>query len=397
MPEDTLHADVERMRPELVTLRRHFHQHPELSFEETETAKEIAARLRELGIETREGVGGTGIVGLIQGEKPGPTLLVRADIDALPIEELSETEYRSQTPGKMHACGHDGHIAIGLGLAELLMARRGELAGAVKLVFQPAEERAAGAEAMINDGVLRDPVPDACLGLHLWSSGRVGTVSLQSGPIMASADEIIIHVRGKGGHGAMPHEAVDPIIIAAHIITALQTLVSREVSPFAPVVLTIGSIHGGSAFNVIADEVEIKGTLRTYDEALRAHLKERIASLAGGIAVSMRGEARCSVGAGTGPCVNDAGMTALVRSAVVATLGEKGLPEGDARVTPSDDMSAFLAAAPGCYFFVGAGNSERGITAPHHNARFDIDEESLPIGLEIMARATLAYLAKREP
>ena len=394
MPQDELKSAILQRAPALSTLRRHYHAHPELSFEERETAAAIAKRLSELGLETRDHVGGEGVVGILRGTAgDGRTMLVRADIDALPIEEISDAEYRSQTPGVMHACGHDGHIAIALTLAEILVERRDQLQGNVVFAFQPAEERAAGASKMIEEGALDDPKVDAVIGLHLWATYPVGKIAVQPGAVMASADELFLRVRGKGGHGAMPQEAVDPIVAAAQIVVAAQTLISREISPFHPAVLTWGAISGGTAFNIIADEVELRGTLRAYDEADRAFLKRRLAELASGVAQGMRAEAEVTVGLGTGACVNDPAITLLVRAAAEATVGRENVPTDDMRLTPSDDMSVFLAAVPGCYFFVGAGNVERGITAPHHNARFDIDEAALGIGVETMARAALAYLS----
>jgi len=395
--QDGLKAEVLRREEGLVALRRHFHAHPELSFEEEATATAIAARLRELGLDVREGVGGHGVVALLRGVAPGaadgPTLLVRADIDALPIAEENDLPYRSTIPGRMHACGHDGHVAIALTLAELLSSRRERLRGMIKFAFQPAEERVGGADLMIADGVMRDPRVDAVIGLHLWTPIPVGTVSVAAGPVFASADQIGLRVRGRGGHGAMPHLAVDPIVVAAQVVVALQTLVSREISPFHPAALTFGTIAGGTAFNIIADEVALTGSLRAYEASDREHLRRRIGEVARGVAEGMRAEVAYEVLRGCAACVNDAGMAALVRAAAEATVGPEGVPGGDQRQAASDDMAAFLAAALGCYFFVGAGNAERGITAPHHSPRFDIDERALSIGLEVLARAAEAYLA----
>ncbi|MGE5333951.1 MAG: M20 metallopeptidase family protein [Nitrososphaerota archaeon] len=397
---DDLHADIAGRFPTMVTRRRHYHMHPELSFEEHETAASIAAALREAGLEVTEGVGGLGVVGLLTGTAPGAdsgrTLMIRADIDALPVEEENDVEYRSQTPGKMHACGHDAHIAIGLTLAEVLAARRDQFAGRVKFAFQPAEEKARGADPMIAAGVMHNPEVDGVIGLHVWSPGPVGDISLQAGAIMASADEIFLTVRGRAGHGAMPHQAIDPVIVAAQIIVTLQTLVSREIDPFHPAVITFGAIHGGTAFNVIADKVEIAGTLRTYDQADREYLQRRIGEVASEVAAAMRATVDYRVGAGTLVAVNDEAMTELVRRAATATIGADHLPGGDNRISASDDMASFLAAAPGCYFFLGAANAERGVTAPHHSPRFDIDEACLPIGVETMARAALEFLAPKQ-
>lgn len=397
---DDLHADIASRVPTMVTRRRQYHMHPELSFEEHETAASIAAALREAGLEVTEGVGGLGVVGLLTGTAPGAdsgrTLMIRADIDALPVEEENNVEYRSQTPGKMHACGHDAHIAIGLALAEVLAARHDQLAGRVKFAFQPAEEKASGADPMIAAGVMHNPEVDGVIGLHVWSPGPVGEISLQAGAIMASADEIFLTVRGRAGHGAMPHQAIDPVIVAAQIIVALQTLVSREIDPFHPAVITFGAIHGGTAFNVIADKVEVAGTLRTYDQADREYLQRRIGEVASEVAAAMRATVDYRVGAGTLVAINDEAMTELVRRAATATIGADHLPGGDNRISASDDMASFLAAAPGCYFFLGAANAERGITAPHHSPRFDIDEACLPIGVETMARAALEFLAPKQ-
>ena len=397
---DDLHDDIARRAPTMVARRRHFHMHPELSFEEHETAATIAAALREAGLEVTEGVGKTGVVGLLTGTAPGagsgPTLLVRADIDALPVTEENDVEYRSLAPGKMHACGHDAHTAIALTLADVLADRRDQLAGRVKFAFQPAEEKVGGADPMIADGVMQNPDVDGVIGLHVWSPGPVGDISLQTGSVMASADEIHLIVRGRAGHGAMPHQAVDPVLVAAQIVVALQTLVSREVDPLHTAVLTFGAIHGGTLGNIIADEVKLAGTLRTYDQADRDYLQRRIGEVANGVASALRATVEYRVGAGCRVAVNDPDMTALIRRAAIATIGLEHLPGGDNRISASDDMASFLAAAPGCYFFLGAANAAKGITAPHHSPRFDIDEACLPIGVETMARAALEFLAPKE-
>lgn len=396
MAHDDLHAEIEGRRSALVALRRHFHQHPELSFEERQTAATIASHLRDAGIEVTEGVGGYGVVGLIRGEKDGGserTLLIRADIDALPIDEANEVEYRSQVLGTMHACGHDGHIAIGLTVAEVLAARRDQLRGNVKFVFQPAEEKAAGAKPMIEAGVMSNPDVDATIGLHLWSPTRVGDVVVQSGPFFASADAFTLRVRGRGGHGAMPHLNIDPVVATAQIVVATQTIISREISPLRPAVITFGSIHGGTASNVVADEVELQGTVRAYSQDDREYLLRRIGELTQGVAASMRADVIYEVQPGTLPCVNDPTITAIVRNAAEAVVGAEHIPAGDQRQSVSDDMALFLDAVPGCYFLVGIGNPDRGITAPHHNNHFDMDEAALPIGVEVLTRAALDFLA----
>ncbi|MGH2516970.1 MAG: M20 metallopeptidase family protein [Ktedonobacterales bacterium] len=396
MPHDDLRADIAERRGALIELRRAFHRRPELAFEERETAAAIAESLRRSGLEVTEGVGGTGVVGLLRGTagEGGRTLLVRADIDALPITEANNVEYVSETPGRMHACGHDAHIAIALTLADLLAARRAQLRGVVKFAFQPAEERIGGAEPMIAAGVMRNPDVDAVIGLHIWSPTPVGDVVVQAGPFFASADELRLVVRGRGGHGAMPHLNVDPIVAAAQIVVALQTLLSREISPFHPAVVTFGTINGGTAFNVVADEVELRGTVRAYDAADRELLLRRIGEIASGVAASLRAEATLDVLHGCPACVNDPDITELVHRAAEATVGAEHIPAGDQRQSVSDDMALFLRAAPGCYFLLGAGNAEKGITAPHHSARFNVDEDALPIGVEVLARATFDFLGR---
>ncbi len=385
-------AEIAALVPEMIAIRRDLHQHPELAFEETRTAEIITAKLTELGYQVYSGLGQTGVVGFFSGgraESDAKNLLIRADIDALPVQEANQVEYRSQEPGKMHACGHDGHIAIGLGVAAALAAIRAQLPFHVTVLFQPAEERAGGAMAMTRDGVFEKvPHPDAVIGLHLWSPFHVGTIGVKAGPIFASADEFIIRVRGKGGHGAMPELSVDPIVASAHIVTALQTLISREIAPSHRAVVTVGAIHGGTAFNIIADEVILTGTVRAYDPADRAHIMKRIGEVAAGVAMSLRAE--CTVGGDLGipPCVNDAGVAAVVRAAAAQTVGESNIIE-DCMQTVGDDMAHFLETAPGCYFLVGAGNPEEGIQAPHHSALFNIDENSLRIGAETLVRAAL--------
>ena len=389
-----LKAAIAAHQDEMIAIRRDLHQHPEVAFEETRTAHIIAQRLKELGLEVREGLATTGVVGVLRGGKAkqkARTIMIRADIDALPIVEANDVAYRSEYVGKMHACGHDGHVAIGLAVAAVLAEQRAELTGNVVFAFQPAEERASGAEAMINQGALENPHVDAVIGLHLWAPLPVGTVGVKPGPIFASADEIILTVRGRGGHGAMPELNVDPIVAAAQIVTALQTLVSREISPFHPAVVTIGAIHGGSAFNVIADTVEMRGTVRTHDEKDRAHLLQRISELAEEVAHGMRATCTFANDIGIPPCVSDPAMTEVVRRAAVATVGEDQVT-AECIQTVGDDMAFFLNAVPGCYFLVGVGNAAKGITAPHHSAHFDMDEDGLLVGAEVLTRAALDYL-----
>jgi amidohydrolase len=393
---DDLKATIDERVPDLVATRRDFHEHPELAFEEVRTSGIVAQRLRSLGLEVETGVAQTGVVGLLRGEKPASakskTLALRADMDALPIYELNEIDYRSQVDGKMHACGHDGHTAILLTVADILSKRKAELSGNVKFVFQPAEEQVSGAQPMIEAGVMQQV--DGVIGLHLISTFPMGYVGVRSGAVFASANRFEITVKGKGGHAAMPNLSVDPIVIAAQIILALQSLISRETSPFSPAVVTIASVHAGSAFNIIPQEVLLQGTMRAFNEDHRQFLLQRIREVAEGISSAMRGSCEISQTDGIPPCVNDPAMTALVHQAAAATVGEDFVEAGDVVMTAgSDDMACFLEAAPGCYFIVGANNPAKDADYPHHHPRFSIDEDALPIGVEVLTRATLDFLA----
>src|SRR3989440_5262756 len=330
----------------LQTHRRELHAVPELGFKENDTATYLAERLDALSVDRLQtGVAGTGIVADIKGGRPGRAVMVRADIDGLPITEASDLPFRSTRRGVMHACGHDVHMAVALEVARGMADHRNQLAGMVRFVFQPAEEIAGGAKPMIEAGVI-DGI-DRVVGLHVWAGLPTGQVSVRSGAMMASADGFTLVVRGQGGHGAMPDLTVDAVVIAAQIVTALQTLVSRETSPRAPVVMTLGSIHGGTAFNIIAGEVVIQGTLRTFDARLREQLLKRIAELAGGIAVAMRGACEFRLESAAPPVVNDAAIAGLVAEAAKDVLGtEAGVPLEPLRV--GEDGAHFVDAVPRC-------------------------------------------------
>ncbi len=382
--------EIAKRHDTLIALRRDLHQYPELAFQETRTAGIIAEVLRACGLEVRAGVAKTGVVGILRGSKPGKTLAIRADIDALPVQEENDLPFKSKVPGKMHACGHDTHAAIALTLAEVLAAHQDELRGNVTFLFQPAEEQIGGAEPMIQEGALKNPDVDAVIGLHIASGLPVGQVVVRSGAGLASADSFNIRVRGRAGHGAMPHMAIDPILVASEIVVALQSLVSREVSPFQPAVVTIGSFHGGTARNVIADEVVLEGTFRTFSDEVRAHLTSRIPQLAQNIAASLRATTSFELLEGCPPCVSDEAMSDLVRRAAAETVGAENTLD-QVIASASDDMAYFLNAVPGCYFSLGAQDSAYD-DSPHHSPRFRIDEAGLPIGVEVMARAALEYL-----
>src|SRR5215469_924771 len=287
---DHLKSDIDELVPGMVALRRDLHEHPELAFEEVRTSGIVAQRLYSLGLQVQAGIAQTGVVGLLHGGARGPgakTLAIRADMDALPLHEVNELDYRSTVEGKMHACGHDGHTSILLSVAALLSKRQAELTGNVKFLFQPAEEGRGGANLMVKEGVMEDV--DGVIGLHLMSNYPVGRVGVRAGPVFASVDGFVLSVKGKGGHAAMPHEAVDPIVISAYMITALQTLISRECSPFCPAVITIGTIQAGIAFNIIPETVEMQGTVRAFSQEVREKLLRRMSEIATGIASAMGG------------------------------------------------------------------------------------------------------------
>jgi amidohydrolase len=392
-PSLDLTTAVAEATPSLIALRRDVHQHPELSFQEHRTAALIAERLHAAGLAVRENVGGTGVVGLLEGGTDGPTVAIRADIDALPIEEADDRPYRSVNPGVMHACGHDGHVAVAVTIAEILARHRATLPGHVKFIFQPAEETAGGAERMIAEGVLEAPRVDAVLGMHIWTYVPVGHVAVRAGPIFASADELNATVRGRGGHGAMPHQTVDPVVVAAHLITAWQTLISRETSPLETAVLTMGMIHGGTAFNIIPERVDLRGTLRAFDPALRERLLDRLGTMARDLAAAFRADVEITSRLGCQAVINDSGMTELVRQAATAELGAEAV-EDTLGTTGGDDMADFLAERPGCYFFVGGANPARGLDEPHHNWRFDFDEAALGVATRVLTRAALDVLTR---
>ena len=386
---------VEEILPGVIADRRHLHEHPELGFEEVETSRFVAERLQSLGVEDiRTGIAKTGVTGLIRGTAAGngKTVLLRADMDALPILEENDVPYVSQHPGVMHACGHDGHTAMLLGVARLLSEQRDSFAGTVKLLFQPAEELPpGGAKPMIEAGVLNDPPVDAVFGIHVDQDEPVGKISLAAGPVMAAADRFTILIKGKGGHGAKPQTSVDPIAIGAQIVTALQTLISREYDPVATGVVSVCAFLSGSAFNVIPDTAELRGTVRTFTPENRTMLSERIPELVKGIAAAMRAEAEVRYDFGYPATINDPAMTELVREVITEVVGAENVIDAEPQMG-AEDFSYFLRERPGSFFFIGSKNEERGLTWGHHHPRFDIDEAVLGVGVESLARTALRYL-----
>jgi amidohydrolase len=382
--------------PYTQSLRRDFHMHPELGFREIRTGGIVAKELEALGIETTKGVGKTGVVGLLEGAKPGPTLLLRFDMDALPITEDTGAEYASLNPGVMHACGHDGHTAIGLTVARMLHAHRGELAGTVKFCFQPSEEgtngeETGGNELMIRDGVLDAPAVDMTLALHLWNEKPLGWISVAKGPVMAGAEIFTIQVNGRGGHGAIPDRAVDPIVAAASMVSALQTVVSRSVSPLDTAVVSVTNIHGGTTFNVIPQEVKLEGTIRTFDQGVRQRVVERVEQIVHGIASAMGCEAQVSIKRITPALVNDETLAAKVQETARRILPKTDFDPGYRTMT-AEDMAFMQEKVPGCYFFVGSNDTSRHLDYGHHHPKFDFDEETLVRASGLMAAAAMDVL-----
>lgn len=395
MVEFDFQARAQSLRDDLVAWRRDFHMHPELAFQEARTAGIVAAELSFLGMEVQTGVGKTGVIGILEGDLPGPTVLVRADMDALPIEEVNEVDYISTDPGKMHACGHDAHTAIALGVARLLSAEKSRIAGRVKFVFQPAEEIGRGAAAMVADGAMLDPRPDVSLGLHVWSSMPVGKIGIAAGPVMAAVSDIEIKVIGQGGHGALPHETRDPIVCAAQLVTALQTIASRNVDPFDQIVLSITRIQGGTANNIIPPSVSLSGTLRTFREEVRDEAERRIHEICNGVGAAMQCEVDVELIHHTQSVINDAEVVERAK-AVFRRLGTSESDLVAERTTGGEDVGMFMQDVPGLFFFVGSGNEAKGITSPHHHPRFDIDEEVLPFAVCLMTAAVADYVFTSE-
>ena len=372
----------------LKTHRRDLHAAPELAFKEVETAAYLRERLDALAPDRLEtGVAGTGVVADFTGGRPGRGVLVRADMDGLPIQEAGDLAFKSTRRGVMHACGHDVHMAIALEVARALAEHRDQLPGTVRFAFQPAEECAGGAKPMIDAGVLFGI--DRVIGLHVWSELPVGQVCVRPSVVMASADMFTLTVTGKGGHGAQPHLTVDAVVIAAQVISAIQTLASRETAPASPVVITLGSVHGGTASNIVADSVVIQGTLRTLDPELRVHLLERIAELAAGIAAAMRGRSEFRHESAAPPVINDPGIAAAVADEARRVVGQDGVVPFEPLMV-GEDFAYFLEARPGCFFLLGG--APEGPRAGHHTAEFRIDERCLPIGFQVMTAAVLRLL-----
>ncbi len=376
-----------------VERRRDFHRHPELGFEETRTAKIVAETLQDLGLDVTTGVAGTGVVGLLRGAAESPVLLLRFDMDALPIQEETGAVYASENPGKMHACGHDSHVAVGLSVAKLLAKRREELQGTIKFVFQPAEEGGGGAEKMVQEGVLEDPKPDYSLAMHVWNDKTVGWYALNPGPMMAGAEIFSVKVTGKGGHGASPHKTVDPVVAVAQMVTALQSITSRNIDPLESAVVSVCTVNAGSAFNVIPQEANFSGTIRTFKPEVYEIVEQRFNEIVDGIAGAMGCEAEIQIKRMTFPVSNDPKLVAMM-SEVVKEIDADAIVDSAHQTMGSEDFSFMMQDIPGCFVMVGSANHEMGLDYGHHHPKFDIDEACLPYAVALMAKGAVEILAR---
>ncbi|WP_295615466.1 M20 family metallopeptidase [Chamaesiphon sp. GL140_3_metabinner_50] len=391
---DKIRPEIQALQPQLVAFRRQIHQQPELGFKERLTAAAIASKLTEWQIPHQTGIAQTGIVAMIQGRKTSfrlKTLAIRADMDALPIQEANDVPYKSQHDGVMHACGHDGHTAIALMTAYYLSRHQNDFAGMVKIIFQPAEEGPGGAKPTIEAGVLTNPDVNAIIGLHLWNNLPLGTIGVRSGALMAAVEQFDLTIQGKGGHGAMPHQTVDSIVVASQIVSALQTIVSRNVNPIDSAVVTVGKFTAGKARNVIADTASLSGTVRYFSPDLADFFHQRIEAIVAGICASHGATYQLDYIKFYPPVINDPKITDLVRS-IATDLVETPLgvvPE--CQTMGGEDMAFFLQKVPGCYFFLGAANPDRSLAYPHHHPRFDFDETALSTGVEMFVRCVEKY------
>ncbi len=381
-----LHSEVTALEPELIAIRRDLHAHPELGFEEHRTAAIVGRFLTDLGLTTRTGVGGTGVIADLKTGRPGPTVLLRADMDGLPVMERTSAEYRSTIPGRMHACGHDGHVAMLLVAARLLVGHRAELVGRIRFLFQPAEELPpGGALAVIEEGVL-DGV-DAAVGLHLWNPLPVGSVGVRAGVIMAAHDRMDVVIHGQGGHGGMPHDARDPLLGMAQTVVSLQSVVARGVSPLDTAVVTVGMAEAGSAFNVIPDDAHLSGSIRSLGASTRSRVHERVTEVVQGVATSLGLHSELVITEFCPALENDGGLSKLGAEVAADVVGGDRVV-ADFRTTASEDFAFIAQRVPSCFLFIGSARDDGAPVFPHHHPSFDIDERSLAIGVRVLVRMT---------
>lgn len=396
--------EIQALQDQLVDWRRQLHQRPELGFQEKLTAQFISDRLQTWGIEFESAIAQTGVIATIASDsslslgtaappRSLPVLAIRADMDALPVQEQNPVPYRSLHDGKMHACGHDGHVAIALGTAHYLSQHRDQFAGTVKILFQPAEEGPGGALPMIEAGALQRPTVDALVGLHLWNNLPLGTLGVRSGPMMAATEFFTCTIQGKGGHGAIPQQTVDAIVVAAQVVTALQTIVSRNIDPLKSAVVTVGELRAGTAVNVIADSAFLSGTVRYFDSDYEALIPARLEQVIAGVCAAHGASYDLDYQKLYPPVVNDEAMSELVRSVAVSVIETPIGVVPECQTMGGEDVSFFLQEVPGCYFFLGSANAAKSLDYPHHHPRFDFDETALGIGVETFVRIVEKFCA----
>jgi amidohydrolase len=382
---------IAEMKDWLIETRRTIHMNPELGFEEVETSKLVAGYLEKFGLQVKTGMAKTGVIGLLKGEKPGKTVAIRADMDALPLEEANQVSYRSKVKGKMHACGHDAHVTILLGVARLFSSMRNQVQGNIKWIFQPAEEGGGGGRVLTEEGVLENPKVDAIFGAHLFPDLKIGRVGIHEKEGLAATDRFVIKMIGRGAHGAYPHLSKDPILAAGHLITQIHSIVSRNINPLDSAVITIGKVSGGTAFNIIPDETEILGTVRSLSQKVREELKSRMEQVTQGVAKSFGVDYDFDFQYGYPALINDPEMSRLVAAACAKGIGKENVDF----IRPSmggEDFAYYLEKVPGSFFRLGCRNEAKGIVNPFHSSRFNIDEDVLPFGVEMFARIIDEYL-----
>ncbi|CUS76480.1 M20 metallopeptidase family protein [Candidatus Kryptobacter tengchongensis] len=383
---------AEKIFPKIVSIRRKIHQYPELAFEEYRTSKLVAQTLKSLGLKVETGIAKTGVIGVLEGVKKGRVVALRADMDALPLQEQTNLPFASKIPGKMHACGHDAHTAMLLGSAMILKQFQNQLNGTVKFIFQPSEEKnPGGANQMIKEGVLNNPKVDYIFGLHVRPDAEAGTIFLKDGHLMASSDEIYIKIKGRGGHGARPHFTIDPVIIASEIVLAIQKITSRFFDPIEPRVLTIASIHAGTATNIIPDEATISGTLRTMNEEWRKKAWKMIEQIVKGITLTYGAGYELKISRGYPVLINDPEMTEFAKQKAIELLGKDKVFEAKP-VMGAEDFAYYLQKVPGCFIWLGAGdkNSKHDI----HSSKFTINEEAMKYGSSLLTYLAISILSK---
>ena len=381
-----IRSSILQLQPQLVEWRRQFHQYPELGFQEVLTADFVAQKLSQWGIEHQTNIAKTGIVATIKSNYPGKVLAIRADMDALPIKEENEVSYCSKHDGIMHACGHDGHVAIALGIAHYLARNRDKWSGTVKIMFQPAEESPGGAKPMIEAGVLSNPDVDAIIGLHLWNYLPLGTVGVREGPLMGAVECFQCNILGRGGHGAIPQQTVDSVVVGSQIVNALQTVVSRNISPIDSAVVTVGEFHAGTALNIIADTARMSGTVRYFNPQLENFISQRIEEIIAGVCQSHGAKYELDYWQLYPPVINNPRITQLVKSVALEVIETPMGVVPECQTMGGEDISFFMQEVPGCYFFLGSANPDKGLSYPHHHPRFNFDETALSLGVEIFAR-----------